>query len=516
MDEVKAELDAEGILFRRDLPVGAMIEVPAAAIMADRLAKEVDFFSIGTNDLTQYTLAVDRTNENVADLYNAADPAVLRLIDMVVRAAERESIEVNVCGSMGGEPLHVMLLLGLGVRRLSMSPHQLPEIKRVIRGVSMSDARVVAIDALRQDTAEEVLAVLREAFDRCFENEPAPVDTRAKRNASRPPSQTKRTRSNEKTMSFIEQPNNRREHVPNEEPIRIEPNQDDRRATAEALNAGLAPAVDHTAETGRKGTGPPRWRRPRRRDFVSPNAATFAWWATKTSCASWSAAPPRSGADGQERRVQSPSQDRFSAGLGPGNRGPARGRRAGACRTARPRRTAEAFGGGKSAGTRLVGGRVGPPRRPPEWSPPVTNCRSPRNAAPSRAAAIDTFLAAERRPYTREKHNGDRSTIDLRPFVHEAGLDSTGTLRLRLRITPEGSARPDEVLDALALRDLLDNGTILVRTDVELALVNPTKAGAPLPDRETKADADSNADPHPNRLDPIITPSVNATERSPA
>ena len=167
LNEVAAELDAEGIPFRRDLPVGAMIEVPAAALMADRLAEEVDFFSIGTNDLIQYTLAVDRTNENVADLYNAADPAVLRLIEMVVLAAERGSIEVNVCGSMGGEPLHVMLLLGLGVRRLSMSPHQLPEIKRVIRGISMSDARAVAIEALRQDTAENVLAVLREAFGRC-------------------------------------------------------------------------------------------------------------------------------------------------------------------------------------------------------------------------------------------------------------------------------------------------------------------------------------------------------------
>ena len=112
-----------------------MVEVPAAAVMADQLAKEVDFFSIGTNDLVQYALAVDRTNETVADLYSPADPAVLRLIGMVVEAAKPRRIDVSVCGTMGGEPLYTMLLLGLGVRQLSMPPHQLPEVKRVIRGI---------------------------------------------------------------------------------------------------------------------------------------------------------------------------------------------------------------------------------------------------------------------------------------------------------------------------------------------------------------------------------------------
>ncbi len=164
LNVVAAELLEEGVEVRTGLPVGVMVEVPAAAVMADHLAKEVDFFSIGTNDLIQYTLAVDRTNETVADLYSAANPAVLRLIAMVVKAAVPLGLEVSVCGTMGGEPLYTMLLLGLGVRQLGMPPHQLPEIKRVIRCVDTEQARILAEEALLMETSQAVVALLQKAL----------------------------------------------------------------------------------------------------------------------------------------------------------------------------------------------------------------------------------------------------------------------------------------------------------------------------------------------------------------
>jgi phosphoenolpyruvate-protein phosphotransferase (PTS system enzyme I) len=168
LDEVAAELRAEGHSVPEKIPVGVMVEVPAAALMADHLAKEVDFFSIGTNDLIQYTLAVDRTNETVADLYSAADPSVLRLIAMVVEASRKHGITATVCGTMGGEPLYAMLLLGLGIRQLSMPPHQLPEIKRVIRGIRLEDAEALAAEALSRRTAREVVDLLESALRRAL------------------------------------------------------------------------------------------------------------------------------------------------------------------------------------------------------------------------------------------------------------------------------------------------------------------------------------------------------------
>jgi phosphotransferase system enzyme I (PtsI) len=172
LDQVAAELRAEGQLISEKMPVGVMVEVPAAALIADHLAKEVDFFSIGTNDLIQYTLAVDRTNETVADLYSAADPAVLRLIAMVVEAARNGGIPATVCGTMGGEPLYTMLLLGLGIRQLSMPPHQLPEIKRIIREIRLRDAEAVAAEVLGLQTARDVAERLETALRRSLPEPP--------------------------------------------------------------------------------------------------------------------------------------------------------------------------------------------------------------------------------------------------------------------------------------------------------------------------------------------------------
>ena len=160
--EVKEDLEEEGMRFNDRLPVGTMIEVPSAAILAEQMAREVDFFSIGTNDLVQYTLAADRNNEAVAGLYSPGDPAVLRLIDIVVKAAQKQGIGVNVCGEMSGEPLYTMLLVGLGLRQLSAAPHNIPEVKKIIRTVTVEEAVRVAGEALRLETARDVNNYLRE------------------------------------------------------------------------------------------------------------------------------------------------------------------------------------------------------------------------------------------------------------------------------------------------------------------------------------------------------------------
>ena len=160
--EVKEDLQEDGIAFNKDLPVGTMIEVPSAALMSDTLAREVDFFSIGTNDLVQYTLAADRTNEHVAGLYTPSDPAVLRLIKRVVEAADAQGIETNVCGEMSGDPLYTMLLLGMGLRQLSVTPQNIPEIKKIIRLTTLDESQRVAADALNLETARDVTTYLRE------------------------------------------------------------------------------------------------------------------------------------------------------------------------------------------------------------------------------------------------------------------------------------------------------------------------------------------------------------------
>jgi phosphotransferase system enzyme I (PtsI) len=171
LNEVKEDLLEEQVPFKADLPIGTMIEVPSAAILADLLAREVHFFSIGTNDLVQYTLAADRNNQQVANLYNPADPAVLRLIRQVVEVGKRKEIEVNVCGEMSGEPLYVPLLVGLGLRQLSATPRKIPEIKRVIRQLRTDEAEQMAQVALQLETARQINGYLREQLRRILPGE---------------------------------------------------------------------------------------------------------------------------------------------------------------------------------------------------------------------------------------------------------------------------------------------------------------------------------------------------------
>jgi phosphotransferase system enzyme I (PtsI) len=156
LEETKEELRKEGKPFDNDIEVGAMIEVPSAAMTADILAKEADFFSIGTNDLIQYSLAVDRTNEKVAYLYEPSHPAVLRLIKNIIEAAHNAKIGVGMCGEMAGEPAFALILLGLGLDEFSMPPQMIPEIKYIIRSVTLKDAQDLALNAMKLSTAKEV------------------------------------------------------------------------------------------------------------------------------------------------------------------------------------------------------------------------------------------------------------------------------------------------------------------------------------------------------------------------
>jgi len=154
--EIKSELDAEGIAYNPELQIGIMIEVPAAAIIADLLATEVDFLSIGTNDLIQYSLAIDRSNENVGYLYEPLHPAILRLVSMVIQAGRKAGIPVSMCGEMASDPLYAIVLLGLGLEIYSMNPSAIPVIKNVIRSLRYKDCKRIAETALQKKTAQEI------------------------------------------------------------------------------------------------------------------------------------------------------------------------------------------------------------------------------------------------------------------------------------------------------------------------------------------------------------------------
>lgn len=168
IDQVRNELRADGIPFEENVPVGIMIEVPSAVMVAEELSKHADFFSIGTNDLIQYTIAVDRGNERISYLYKALHPAVLRLIRLTVLAADKTGIRVSMCGEMAGNPLYSVLLVGLGLRHLSMSASFIPEVKKIIRSVSGITAEELAGEVLKmgqtRDIEEYVTAFMRREF----------------------------------------------------------------------------------------------------------------------------------------------------------------------------------------------------------------------------------------------------------------------------------------------------------------------------------------------------------------
>jgi phosphoenolpyruvate-protein kinase (PTS system EI component) len=166
LDGCLAELQAEGLPAAKHLEVGVMIETPAAAIMADRLAAEVDFFSIGTNDLSQYTLAADRTNADVAPLVSGFQPAVLRLVRDVTETAHALGKWVGLCGELADDPLAIPILVGFGLDELSMSPHSIPVAKQMIRALTLTEARELARLALEMGTPEEVLGLAREHVPR--------------------------------------------------------------------------------------------------------------------------------------------------------------------------------------------------------------------------------------------------------------------------------------------------------------------------------------------------------------
>jgi phosphoenolpyruvate-protein phosphotransferase (PTS system enzyme I) len=174
--EMIDELEREELPFRRDVRLGIMIEVPAAAMIADMLAREVDFFSIGTNDLIQYSLAVDRNNEHVADLYQPLHPAILRMLRFVIDSAQQAGIEVSLCGEMASDPRYALLLAGLGLRRLSVSPRAIPDVKTRIRERSMAELTELAQECLQYATAEDVQKHLEGIFDR----EPVVSETESK------------------------------------------------------------------------------------------------------------------------------------------------------------------------------------------------------------------------------------------------------------------------------------------------------------------------------------------------
>ncbi len=160
--EVKEDLVRKGVPVGEDIELGIMIEVPSAVVIADSLAREVDFFSIGTNDLTQYTLAIDRVNERVTYLYDPLHPAVLKLIKMIVEAGHRAGIRVSMCGEMAGEPAYTLVLLGFELDELSMNPLAIPRVKKIIRNATFEESQALLNKAMTFSTVREIEAYVRD------------------------------------------------------------------------------------------------------------------------------------------------------------------------------------------------------------------------------------------------------------------------------------------------------------------------------------------------------------------
>jgi phosphotransferase system enzyme I (PtsI) len=164
MDEAAESLEKDGLPYKREIEIGIMMEVPSAVVVADLLAEKADFFSIGTNDLIQYALAIDRGNRNVAHLYQPLDPAVLRLIKRVADVSREKGIEVFMCGEMAATARHIPLLLGMGMDELSMNPQSIPRAKRVIRTLSVSDAQLFVQEALKKKTARSIFEMTQDTY----------------------------------------------------------------------------------------------------------------------------------------------------------------------------------------------------------------------------------------------------------------------------------------------------------------------------------------------------------------
>lgn len=167
LEEAKAELERGGVPFARDCKCGVMIEIPAAAVCADLLAAKADFMSIGTNDLTQYTMAVDRENAKVAHLFDCFNPAVLRLVKATLDAGKAAGVEVSMCGEMAGDPEAVFLLMGMGLRNFSMSSAAIPQVKALVRMVSLADAEELADAVLGLSAAREIRKLVQGKLKTC-------------------------------------------------------------------------------------------------------------------------------------------------------------------------------------------------------------------------------------------------------------------------------------------------------------------------------------------------------------